>query len=73
MSIFDNAPKDVKLREEIALAVRTADGGFSSCTAKDVLDVARYGSVDESTIGGDFDDALTEAILHEIDKREIQI
>lgn len=60
------------LQAEVAAAVKIK-GDWDSVTAQDVLDVARYGSVSESVIGSEYDDALSEAILEELDSRGIQV
>lgn len=61
---------DKVLREEIAEAVTKTFG--HKVVEEDVLDVARYGSVSEGVVGEDFDEAKTEAILAELDQREIR-
>ena len=62
---------DEKLREEIAAAVTQSFG--HKVHPDDVLDVARYGSVSEGNVSPEFDEAKSEAILEEFDRRDIQI
>jgi hypothetical protein len=46
---------------------------YATCTPADVESVARHGSVDESIVGPDYDDALTDAILEQLDERGIAV
>jgi hypothetical protein len=59
-----------EVREAVAVEVRR--DGFDTCTEQDVLAVMRYGSVDEGTVGEEYDAALTNAILKVLDARGIQ-
>ena len=58
---------DQAVAEEIAAEV--ADG----CSPEDVIEVARTGSVEPSVIGEEYDDAITEAIIAQLDRRGIEI
>ena len=61
---------DETLRKEIAEAVTKTFG--HKVDPEDVLDVVRYGSVSEGVVGEEFDESKTEAILAELDRREIR-
>jgi hypothetical protein len=70
MSSNQNAFEDVSVRKEVAKAAASSFG--HEVDEQDVLAVLRYGSVDEGNVSPDFDDAKTDAILAELDRRGIQ-
>lgn len=62
---------DDKIAAEIAdLLVRN---GYSTCSPEDVWDVSRYGSVNQSTVSDEYDEALTDQIIAALDARGIEV
>lgn len=64
-----DAFNDKDVRESVAAALRDK---FATVTEADVLAVLRYGSVDEGVVGESYDEALTDAIIEELDRRGIR-
>jgi hypothetical protein len=60
---------DRTAREEVAAAVKERTG--LDCTEANVLEVARYGSVEPGTVSDEHDEALSDAITNELDERGI--
>jgi hypothetical protein len=62
---------NMPIAEQIAETLRA--NGYSTCTTQDVYDVYKTGSVDEGTVGPDYDEALTDQILDQLDAKGVEL
>jgi len=55
------------------IADRLVASGYSTCTPEDVWDVQQHGSISESNISSEYDEALTDQIIDQLDSHGVKL